>query len=339
MSETRSLHISWVVRSRQAGTRCSNDAGEREMDFQCRPEVGSGVPYSPINGPGVMACPVADYCVMARGDSLMSFSGGRWTTYEPNVHMSDSSAWWDTLSCPTEGVLRGGHYEPRDELFGRVGERDLEDPPGSQLGRRRVCFGGVLRGNRKVRSRRGVRTGRAYRDFGRRSVDGEQGPHSRSSTNATDRRGYLRGVGHHFVPEPRYVPCRRAVWAVHREVDNRVRVQRAREQVAAMVTNEARRVGRTVHDLGRDARGRHARGSGDPGTAPGPGTLDLGRATCPGTPCLSRFRFLCPRPRAWEGNFSPSVVGRLLPAPQTRSNAARIAAASAAFWSRNRCPR
>ena len=58
-----------------------------------------------------------------------------------------------------------------------------------------------------------------------------------------------------------------------------------------------------------------------------------------GTPCLSRFRFLCPHPRAWEGNFSPSVVGRLLPAPQTRSNAARIAAASAAFWSRNRCPR
>ena len=74
-----------------------------------------------------------------------------------------------------------------------------------------------------------------------------------------------------------------------------------------------------------------------PGRAKGP--LIWAEATSPGTPCLSRFRFLCPRPRAWEGNFSPSVVGRLLPAPQTRSNAARIAAASAAFWSRNRCPR
>ena len=55
-----------------------------------------------------MSCPAADYCVMARGDSLMSFLGGRWTTYEPNVHMSDSSTWWDTLSCPTKGFSAAG---------------------------------------------------------------------------------------------------------------------------------------------------------------------------------------------------------------------------------------
>jgi hypothetical protein len=93
-----------------------------------------------------------------------------------------------------------------------------------------------------------------------------------------------------------------------------------------------------VHDLGRDARGRH-RGFGDPGTAPGLGTLDLGPSQVSGYPVPVPVQGLVPRPWAWRGNFSPLVADRLLPVPQTRSNAARIAAASAAFWSRNRCPR
>ena len=226
-----------------------------KWSFSVGPEVGSGRPYSLTDGPDVMSCPVADYCVMARRGSLMSLSGGQGGRPMNQTYICRAPPLGGHSVVPHQGVLRGGHDAPGHELFGRVGERGFEDRPGSQLGRRRFCFGGVLRGNRKVRSRRCVRAGRSNRDLVRWSMDGEQGPHRRPTTDSTDRRGYLRGVGHHFVPEPRYVPCSGAVRALYREVDNPIRFQRARKRVAAMAMNEAegaRRTRRTVRGLARD---------------------------------------------------------------------------------------
>ena len=129
-----------------------------------------------------------------------------------------------------------------------------------------------MRGERNVHSRRGVRSAGPIETLA-------AGAWTASAAPTTGFDQCRRQAG---VPSWRWRPFRarasvRALsWVAMGgppRSRRRVRVQRARERVAAMVTNEARRVGRTVHDLGRDARGRHARGSGDPRRRVGPSDL------------------------------------------------------------------
>ena len=76
-----------------------------------------------------------------------------------------------------------------------------------------------------------------------------------------------------------------------------------------MARNEARSGGRTVPDLGRDARGLRTRGSGDPDAGSGQATFDLGRSQVGGYPVPVPVQVLVPSSSGVGRQFQ-SVSGR-----------------------------
>jgi hypothetical protein len=79
--------------------------------------------------------------------------------------------------------------------------------------------------------------------------------------------------------------------------------------LAVMAMNEVSRAGRTVHDLARNTDGRHAKGSGDPDSAPGPATFDLGRSHVSWYPVAVPVQALVP-PSSGVGRQFQFVSGR-----------------------------